>query len=204
MSLFRIGCKLALIGILFISNTGFSASIFIRTGRDKAAEIQPEFTVTANDASEPVFSDVQDDHIQYLSQTGQPQIPWKLITVLLPPNADLSSVAGQVISIQYESFGTGWTVKHMPPAATRDEQNNEIIVWPADRAIVDGKDIEIYQADAFWPYEENRVIQASQSRQWRLAEIAVPLVRYNPVTGELLKLTSADVNVDYKIGRAHV
>jgi hypothetical protein len=174
MSLFRIGCKLALIGILFIANTGFSASIFIRTGRDKAAEIQPEFTVTANDAGEPVFSSVQDDNIQYLSQTGQPRIPWKLITVLLPPNADLSSVAGQVISIQYESLGTGWTVNPKPPAATRDEQNNEIVVWPADRVIVDGKDVEIYQADAFWPYEETRVVQASQLRQWRLAEIAVP------------------------------
>ncbi|MBN2512745.1 MAG: hypothetical protein JXB18_07390 [Sedimentisphaerales bacterium] len=198
MSRFRIWFVPALIAVLFIANTGFSASIFIRTGRDKAAEIQPEFTVTPNDASEPVFSYPQDDEIQCLSQAGQPQIPWKLMTVLLPPNADLTSVAGQTIAIQYESLGTGWTVKPMPPAATRDEQNNEIIIWPADRVIVDGKDIEIYQADAFWPYEETRVVQANQLRQWQLAEIAVPLVRYNPVTGELLKLSTADVNVDYK------
>jgi len=191
-------CKLALIVILSIANTGFSASIFIRTGHNQAAEIQPEFTVSSNDAKEPVFTYVQDDNIQYLSQAGQPQIPWKLMTVLLPPNADLSSVAGQTIAIQYESLGTGWAVKPMPPAATRDEQNKEIILWPADRVIADGKDVEVYQTNAFWPYEETRVVQANQLRQWRLAEIAIPLVRYNPVTGELLKLSSADVNVDYK------
>ncbi|MGH2271772.1 LamG-like jellyroll fold domain-containing protein, partial [Anaerohalosphaeraceae bacterium U12dextr] len=145
-----------------------------------------------------MFSSFQDDHVQYLSQTGQPQIPWTLFTVLLPPNADLSSVTGQVLSIQYESLGNGWTVPPMPPAATRDEQNNEIVVWPADKTIVDGKDIEIYQSNTFWPYEECRVVQSSQLRQWQLAEIAVPLVRYNPVTGELLKLQSSEVNIDYK------
>lgn len=134
----------------------------------------------------------------YLSgRTGQPDIPWQPLTVLLPPNADLDSVTLRLEDAQYRAYEGTWQVDPVPPMATRDERGHSVLVWPRDRVIEDGRDKMVYDTNAFWPTEGARVIDSGRLHQWQLAEIAVPLMRYNPVTGQLQELISADVIVDY-------
>ena len=133
---------------------------------------------------------------QYLSKSGEPQIPWKLMTVLLPPNADMATVLCSVISAEYETLEGVWDVAPVPPILSRDADGNEIVIWPAGKTIVDGRDTDIYSADALWPAEDVQLIGKGRLRGWRLAEIAVPLVCYNPVSGELQRLVQAEISVD--------
>jgi hypothetical protein len=138
------------------------------------------------------------EDVRWLSNTGEPRIPWKLITVLLPPDADLSSVTCRIESPVLEAIEGTWLVGPMPPVATRDEEDREIVVWPEGKRIVDGRDADIYKNDSFWPKEQVRITGTGRLRKWRLAEVAIPLVRYNPVSGRLLQLVEAGITVDFQ------
>lgn len=128
---------------------------------------------------------------------GEPGIPWRIVTVLLPPDADTSIVSCSVVSAEYDAVEDIWDVEPVPPMMTRDNEGNEIVVWPEDKTIVDGRDVDIYSVDAFWPTEDSRVIGAGKLHGWNLAQIAVPLVVYNPISGELKRLVGAEVAFDY-------
>jgi hypothetical protein len=182
--------------VLMFSTLAQGASISVSTGAEGAVALQTgSVEVESGTAGTAVFSC---NDVRWLSDTGEPRIPWKVITVLLPPNAELSSVTCRVERPVLESVTGTWQVEPMPPIATRDENGRVIVVWPEDKRIVDGRDADIYERDAFWPEEQVRLSGTGRLRKWRLAEIAVPLVRYNPVSGELLQLAEAEIVVDFQ------
>ena len=171
------------------------ASIILSTGAQSTVSLETDLIeVEAGSAGVAVFSC---DDVHWLSNTGEPRIPWKVITVLLPPNADLSSVTCRIKQPVFESIAGIWQVEPMPPIATWDENGQVTVVWPEDKWIVDGRDADIYKRDEFWPEEHIRLSGTGKLRKWRLAEVAIPLVRYNPVSGELLQLAKAEIMVDF-------
>ncbi|NLE57715.1 MAG: hypothetical protein GX616_05095, partial [Planctomycetes bacterium] len=80
------------------------------------------------------------------------------------------------------------------PAATWSD-GREVVVWPDDKTIVDGKDTAIYGNAAFWPGDDVRLLATGRLRKWRLAQVAVPLVKYDPVDRRLQKLTAGKLIV---------
>lgn len=182
--------------ILMFSTPAQGASITLSTGAEGIVLLETgSVEVESGGASAAVFSC---DDVRWLSDTGEPRIPWKVITVLLPPDADLSSVTCCVERPVLESIAGTWQVEPMPPIATWDEDGQVIVVWPEDKRIVDGRDADIYERDAFWPEEQVWLSGTGKLRKWRLAEVAIPLVRYNPVSGELLQLAEAEITVDFQ------
>jgi hypothetical protein len=182
--------------VLIFSTLAQGASITLSTGAEGTVALETGFVeVESGRAGAAAFSC---DNVHWLSDTGEPRIPWKVITVLLPPNAALSSVTCRIERLVLESIAGTWQVEPMPPIATWDENGQVIVVWPEDKRIVDGRDADIYERDAFWPEEQVRLSGTGKLRQWRLAEVAIPLVRYNPVSGELLQLAGADITVDFQ------
>ncbi|MCK4999462.1 MAG: hypothetical protein KAS23_08000, partial [Anaerohalosphaera sp.] len=162
-------------------------------GKTTTVESSP-FDISISTTGQAVFESEEDG---CLSKSGEPQIPWKVMTVLLPPNADMATVSCSIVSAECETVEGLWEVSPVPPLLTRDADGNEIEEWPAGKTIVDGHDTDIYSDDALWPGEEVQLTGTGQLRGWRLAEIAVPLVRYNPVSGELQKLVRAEISVDF-------
>jgi len=132
----------------------------------------------------------------YTSQPGEPDIPWQVLRVVLPPFADLEQIAVWVDGV-YSAIDETQKIAPRGPWGTWDPEGNPIFVWPEGRNIVDGYDTEIYGRDAFWPKETYRLIHKGQLEDWKLVEIAVPLVRYNPVTGQVQELTEAKVWTDW-------
>ena len=192
--------------VLLFSNLVQGASITLSIGGEGIVTLKtdplevesaPLLSCESKKGGEAVF---RCDDIQWLNVSGEPRIPWMVYPVLLPPYADLSSVTCSVKQSVYETIAGRWQVEPTPPMATWDENGQVIIVWPEDKRIVDGRDVDIYQRDALWPEEEARLSAKGRLRKWRLAEIAIPLVRYNPVSGELLQLASAEITVDFQRG----
>jgi hypothetical protein len=173
-------------GASIILNAGTGGTVVLETG---------PVEVESGGGGAAVFSC---DDVFWLSGTGEPRIPWKVVTVLLPPDAELSSVTCGIERPVLESIAGTWQVEPMPPVATRDENGREIVIWPEDKRIVGGRDVDIYERDTFWPREQVRLTGAGRIRKWRLAEVAIPLVRYNPVSGELLQLKKAEITVDFR------
>ena len=133
----------------------------------------------------------------WLNRPGEPQIPWQVMTVLLPPDADLETASARLAGETYELVDGERSVAPTPPLATWDGER-QVTVWPPDKTIVDGRDVAIYGADAYWPATGIRTLDVGRLRQWQLATVAVPLVRYNPVRGELRRLTAGQVVVRFE------
>lgn len=129
------------------------------------------------------------DQIQYLGDTGQPQLPWQVITMLLSPDADLSAVICEIEESTYESINGTWQIAPIPPAATRDENGRVRQIWPEGKQFLNGKDLDIYEEDAFWPNRPAQILRRGNLDQANLVQIAVPLVRYNPQQQNLKRLT---------------
>ncbi|MEJ5259473.1 MAG: C25 family cysteine peptidase [Anaerohalosphaeraceae bacterium] len=132
----------------------------------------------------------------FTSQPGEPDIPWQVLRVVLPPFVDLEQIAVWADG-KYTLLEGNRKIAPRGPWGTWDAEGNPVFVWPEGRIIVDGYDTEIYTRNAFWPQETYRLVHKGQLEDWKLVEIAVPLVRYNPVTGEVQELTEANVWTDW-------
>ena len=163
-------------------------------GEQTIVETTVQVTETGDQSGRAEFV-INDDQACIISKPGQPAIPFQVIHLMLPPHAKLDTVMSGFQATYVPVEGT-WYVAPVPLIATRDDEGREIIDWPADRTIVDGVDIDLYETDDLWPMEQAQVVNTGRLRGWKLAEIAVPLFRYNPVTGGLLELMEAELTVD--------
>ena len=132
-----------------------AATINVKTGGQKAALIDtPNISIGVTAKGN---AGIQCANTQYLNEPGQPQIPWKVITVLLPPNADLSTVSYTVNNITYSPVEGDFDIEPSPMIGTWDEDGNPVLVMPAERTVVDGYDVDIYNTDTYWPQQDARI-----------------------------------------------
>jgi predicted outer membrane repeat protein len=130
----------------------------------------------------------------FIGRTGEPRLPWQILTVLLPPDADLASVRVTLDNVHTALLDGQYNVPPQPPAASW-QNGAPHVDWPDSVSPLDGRDSTIYGRNAFWPPEAVRQVHVGQLRNWRLARIAVPLMRYNPQTNSLQRLESATLVV---------
>lgn len=132
--------------------------------------------------------------VQWLNQSGEPHIPWKVVSVLLPPDAVLETVEVNLKHAQYESVTGDWDVSPQPPVALL-EGNDKRHIWPKGKRIVNGRDVDIYQKDSAWPDMDVKLVHVGQMRKWKLAQIAILLIKHNPVRKNVKKLISGDLEL---------
>jgi len=136
--------------------------------------------------------------VHWLGRTGEPQLPWLTYHLLLAADADLASVSVSLKGATYTEIKGTWAIGPVPPPKTWDDHGQAVVVWPTDRKLVNGRDMAVYGRDAEWPGESVRLLNTGQLRRHRLAYVGVPLVRYNPKTSVLRKLTAGTITVSYE------
>ncbi len=186
--------SIVLMNSLFFS-AGYAGTLSLSTPYKEVMPIQTESIVMVDGQAGGVK--VVAEGAFFRSETGEPDIPWQQVTVLLAPNTNPDSISVRLEKPQYRAIDGIWDIEPAAPMGTWDEDGTPIIVWPEGKVFEDGRDMSVYDSNAFWPFDAVRRIHTGQLHQWQLAEIAVPLVRYNPVTGELKELVSATVVIDY-------
>lgn len=154
---------------------------------------QPTVTVTVDASGLAHFTGEQ---LLYLSQSGEPALPYQVITILLPPNANPASVSVTLAQPRLSPVAGAWHVAPVPPATTWDGEQM-ITRWPPGKTIVDGRDVAIYQSDVFFPATISGRADAGAFRQWLLVDLPVALYRYNPVSRQLLQVTGGELIVHY-------
>ncbi len=134
---------------------------------------------------------------QWLNRPGEPAIPWHVMTILLPPDVDLQTISVALAEGQWQQVQGTWTVAPTPPVATWHD-DGQVIHWPADKTIVDGRDVAVYAQDALWPAIDAQLLTTGRLRKYRLAQAALPLAKYNPTKGTLHRLTGGQVVVRFE------
>ncbi|MBN1428362.1 MAG: choice-of-anchor D domain-containing protein [Anaerolineae bacterium] len=133
--------------------------------------------------------------LQFLTQPGEPALPSRIVRVLLPPDADMSTLEVTLSDITEEQVAGVWQVQPTPPPITCTGKE-EIELWPTDR-VVDGKDTAVYESDALFPDSHLGLPGFGQIAQWKIVDIPVALLRLNPVSGELLRLTDGTLAITF-------
>lgn len=134
-----------------------------------------------------------------LSAPGEPAIPYRVVSVLLPPGADLSSVSAGMEDAAFETLPGRWNVRPAGAPATWDG-TRIITALPPGRTILDGRDTAIYERDALFPGQIMGHVTSGSVRGWKIASVPVALYRYNPVTKSLLRMNGAEVSFSYRTG----
>ncbi|MBN1343546.1 MAG: hypothetical protein JXQ73_12735 [Phycisphaerae bacterium] len=184
-------CITRLAAVLVVSTgLGFNAA---RAATIRAPINVPPIAVEPGDQGTALLAG---SDCQRLGQPGEPDLPWKVVTILLPPDVLLRTVSASLEGARYEAMQGIAKIRPAPPEATW-EQGRVVTAWPPDKTIVDGCDRQIYDRDALWPEDDVRLVSTGRLRKWRLATVAVPLVRYNPVAGLVQRLTAGAVVVTF-------
>jgi phosphodiesterase/alkaline phosphatase D-like protein len=135
--------------------------------------------------------------IQRISQTGEPSIPYKAVTVLLPPNAILSTVRARITGYRWAVTDGEWDLPPVPPLAAGDCENT-CAVSPTRKAIINGKNADIYESDALFPLEPVRKVDVQVMRGWKMAQILYAPYAYNPVEGQIFQLSGDAIEITFE------
>jgi len=135
--------------------------------------------------------------IQHIGQTGEPSIPYQSVRVLLPPNADLTTVKATITGCRWAVIDGDYDIQPVPPLAVGDGEQASA-VWPADRNIVNGKDADIYESDALFPLEPIRKVDIQIMRGWKMVQILYAPYAYNPVEKKIFQLSGDAIEIIFE------
>jgi hypothetical protein len=119
-----------------------------------------------------------------------------MVTVLLPPEADITTVSVSASDASFAPVPGRWDVRPAGPPTTWDG-TREISVWPAGRRFVDGRDAARYHSDSLFPPRMLGRIESGSMRGWNLASVPVALCRYNPAGKSLDRLVRCEVRFSF-------
>ncbi|MCD4681055.1 MAG: hypothetical protein K8S00_11790, partial [Bacteroidales bacterium] len=142
------------------------------------------------------FSEFTGEHLQWLNETGEPNLPYKSVFVLLPPDVDLPSVKVHISNAKWEKVTGEWDITPVPPMVTWDGEK-EIIIWPEGKNIVEGRDMDIYEANAVFPAKPIVRVDNVVLRKWKLAQVFYTPFRYNPVERTLYRLVCDSLRINF-------
>lgn len=154
----------------------------------------------------PVCSPVvdQEDSVDYihadgfaaLSSPGDPALPFVDIHLLLPPDADPSSVTATLSGAQTVTLPGEYSVPPAPPAVTYLD-GRPVHDWGAGKLIEDGRNTRVYRTDAFYPAQSAQLIDIGNMRAYRIARVRYYPCRYNPVSRQLQITAGGDITLSF-------
>ncbi len=128
---------------------------------------------------------------------GDPSLPYQIYDVVVPPNIDWETLTLKYEEVEAQTLPGDHYIGPAPPMRAR-VGDEELVIWGEGKAIVDGKNMNIYGHDEFFPKEAVAILSQSQMRKWKFVRIGVSPVQYNPVSGKLRLVKSFRINLDFK------
>lgn len=156
-----------------------AASIYAQSGTVSYPLFHNEITVNSEDGSAQFNGGVVS------GPGGSPALARKQMTFLLPEDADLSTISVTLSDTQSVTLPGLYNLAAVGP--TMVDTN---ALWPEGAEIVDGKDMEIYNKDAFYPQEPVKIVSVGNMWKYKLVTVEISPYKYNPVTQKLARYDS--------------
>ena len=134
--------------------------------------------------------------IQQAARAGEPDMPVQVVTVLLPPDADLTTVKAAIPGYGWTAIEGEWVVPPASPLAAGDCGASGLS--PADGTPADGRDPGIYQESALYPSDPVRKVDVQVMRGWKMAQILYAPFAYNPVEKQIYRLSGSSIEVTFE------
>ncbi len=137
-----------------------------------------------------------------LRSPGDPALPMFVVNVAVHPGVDWSSVRVSLRDVTEVSLEGTYAIPPAPPGETVLECGTGFepvahLEWGAGKSILDGRNANVYGADADYPGRLAELLGDAQYRNWKCARVQLWPVQYSPVTGQVRVMTAATVQVSY-------
>jgi hypothetical protein len=133
------------------------------------------------------------------SDLGAPSLPMVGLKFLLPPAAILSTIKVEAIDTARSVMGGPFEVRPGYGSSTcACEASASASDSPVAPVLVDGKDMRIYGVDAWYP-QVRLETRTGLGRQYKLVDVTLMPVAYNPVTRQLSQFSSGKIRVSFDV-----
>ncbi len=144
------------------------------------------------------FVDITIDGFTAGGQSAQPMLPIKNSFYALPPNTDPASVSVVVTRVEYDESALPGPVR--PRGAMAQTGNPDApLSYGGATNVVDGRDMDVYGRDAFFPAQPVRLAGVPQMRKWQFAGVTVCPVAYNPVASTARRCSRIEFSILYRL-----
>ncbi|MBN2098890.1 MAG: hypothetical protein JW753_04755 [Dehalococcoidia bacterium] len=134
--------------------------------------------------------------IQYIGQTGQPSLPCQSIRVLLPPDADLSTVEASITGQKWTEIDGEWDIAPVGRFAVGDGADTGAASLAEEAIGV--RDAGIYESDALFPTEPVCKVDVQVMRGWNMAQVLYAPLACNPVEKRVYELSGNAMEITYE------
>lgn len=114
---------------------------------------------------------------------GNPRLPGRILNVLLPPEADLSTVQVSIEQSSAKELDKLLDVGPCPPYAAQQEKSR--LYWGKNKNIVNGRNSLVYGVNAKFPSNTVQLVTVGKYGELKYAKIRFMPVQYNPVKKKL-------------------
>ncbi len=103
---------------------------------------------------------------------GDPLLPYKSITLVVPPNADLEKLSAGLASESWEELPGEYEIAPVKPAAASNGERVVVSWGDKDKSrIINGRDNAIYGSDAYFPSAPVQIVSVGKFRQFKIVEL---------------------------------
>ena len=171
-------------------------SIILQSSNDNGVAISYELgtiDITSNNTRGGEFSEISASEYSLTKDEGLPQLPYSQKIISVPLGASVDARIDIKSSNSVNLINRGYNTKIIPgqPSVAKCD-NIEDMPFLMNQ--------EIYNADKAFKYEPVTVNEIGILRGMRLFEVNFYPVEYNPVSGEIRVINSADVEIQFHNG----
>lgn len=127
---------------------------------------------------------------------GDPLLPVKEYNILLPPDADFSTVRLTVVHLVSEVLPGSFEVRPAAPDSAMIE-GRIVKDWAGANNVVNGKNMRIYGVSAFFPAEVIQLAPNAEMRKYRFLRVEFHPIQYKPITKQIRYTTRAVVDIEF-------
>jgi len=164
-------------------------------------QISLPFHIPDNDIS--FRTDDSGDHVEIVGfgtggAPGTPALPLYRFSFLLPENVDWKTVEASLADAEWKDIPGEFDIAPaLPPAAGTSRLGLPAPLGKGEDTFQNGRDITVYQNDAWFPASPLGQITPSKYREYNLGLTFLCPVAYNPVTKKIRLLRSAKILINF-------
>ena len=133
-------------------------------------------------------------------ESGNPELPGRLIRVLLPSDTDLSSVTLQGMTSVEQVSPVTHKIKPVDPLVTDSAEGTAIFDYPQGAEIVGGKNALVYGTNAYYGLQPVTLGGCEQMGRYKFADVYYSPFAYNPVSGSVKAALDVGFSLNYRTG----
>ena len=128
---------------------------------------------------------------------GNPMLPSKVFNILVPPDIIWDSLELNIVDVETGILPGTYEIRPAAPDAAYVD-GKMVYDWGRSVNVVDGKNADVYGADAFFPIEYAKLVPYSQMRKWKYTKVYFSPIQYNPVTGKLKLFKNIKIEISFQ------